>query len=261
MSRGRATVERLGKIGNVAYETASQFGFIYETSTVKSTKYEIGDRVELDDGREYRYCLSTTALITVMGCHFVSPGIISYTAAVIPAAIGDSLVVVPAATHSALVVDELKGGYMIIFKAGVQQFRGIIGNVASAANAAVTVYLDGALDATVTTSSAYEVYGNPYRYIEQSNSITHGRIGPPAVAVAASGQFVWVQVKGPIFLNPQATVINNEGVGVNFRHDGSIEAVATALGATVPDTATTQYAGYRMSGSASGNGPLVMLTG
>ncbi len=261
MGKGRALVERIGNNGTVDYETAGQFGFIYETTSVIQPKYEIGDRVELSDGREYRYCLSTTALVTVMGCQFVSPGIVAYIAAITPAAIGDKSVVVSAQTHDALVVDELKGGYIIIFKAGVQQFRGIIGNAVSAANAAVTVYLDGPLDATVTTSSAYEIYGNPYRYIEQSSSITHGRIGPPAVAVAAAGQFVWVQTKGPIFLNPQATVINNEGIGVNFRHDGSIEATATSLGATVPDTATTQSAGYRMSGSASGNGPLIMLGG
>ena len=255
-------VERVGQIGNVAYETASQFGFIYETTSVKQPKYEIGDRVVLDDGREYRYCLSTTALITVMGCMFVSPGLVGYTAAVLPAAIGDKVVTVPAATHAAAFVkDELKGGYVVIFKGGVQQFRGIIGNDASAINAAVVLYLDGALDATVTTSSAYEVYGNPYRYVSQGSASTHGKIGPPAVAVAASGQFVWVQTKGPIFLNPQATAINKEGVGVNFRHDGSVEAVATSLGATVPSTGTTQYAGYRISGNASDNGPLIMLQG
>ena len=259
MSKGIAICDRLGHQGLVGHEDAGNWDHIYSTSSVKDPKWDIGDRIELPDGREYRYCLSTTALITVMGCHFVSPGIISYTAAVIPAAINDKSVVVPAATHAALVVDELKGGYLIIFKAGVQQFRGITGNAASDANAAVTLYLDGGLDATVTTSSAYEVYGNPYRYVEQSSAITHGRIGPPAVAVAASGQYVWVQTKGPIFLNPQATVIDNEGIGVNFRHDGSIESVAIALGATVPNTATTQYAGFRISGSASGNGPLIML--
>lgn len=259
MPKGKAIIERLGHQGLVQHENAAMWNFIYSTSTVKNPTYDIGDRVELSDGREYRYCLSTTALITVLGCHFVSPGIIAYIAAIVPAAVGDSKVVVSAQTHDALAIDELKGGYIVIFKGGVQQFRGIIGNAVSAENAAVTVYLDGNLDATVTTSSAYEVYGNPYRYVEQSGDLTHGRIGPPAVAVAAAGQYVWVQTKGPIFINPQDTVIENEGIGVNFRHDGTIEAVATALGATVPETATTQYAGFRISGSAAGNGPLIML--
>ncbi len=260
MSKGNAICDRLGHQGLVGHETAGGHDFIYVTSTVKDPKWDIGDRVELADGREYRYCLSTTALITVMGCQFVSPGIISFTSAVIPAAIDDRSVVVPAATHAALVVDELKGGYIIIFKAGVQQFRGIIGNAVSAANAAVTIYLDGALDATVTTSSAYEVYGNPYRYIRQTSGLqVHGYIGPPAVAVAAAAQYVWCQTKGPIFINPRAAVINNEGTGVYWGGDGSLDAAATTFGATVPDDVSTQYAGFRISGNASDNGPLIML--
>ena len=85
--------------------------------------------------------------------------------------------------------------------------------------------------------------------------------GVPAVYVSAADLYFWCQTRGPCFVAPQATMINNEGVGAMFRHDGSLEAVATAIGGTVPDTDGTQYAGFRIIGSADGNGPLFMLQG
>lgn len=264
MAQGKWKRVLLGIQGLVGHKQAPDWGFIYRTSTVRDEKWNIGDSVELPDGRVYRYGLSTTALITPMGCQFVSPGVISYTSAVIAAAIGDREVTVPAATHAAAFAkDELRGGYVTIFKAGVIQFRGIIGNDYSAINAAVTLYLDGDLDATITTSSAYEVFGNPYRYLQQSagSPNLHGFAGPPAVAVSAAAMFFWVQTQGPTFINPQSTLISNEGTGGCWRGDGSLEATATALGGTIPSDDTSQIAGYRMGGNATDAGPLFMLQG
>jgi len=63
------------------------------------------------------------------------------------------------------------------------------------------------------------------------------------------------------WVSPQPTVNNNEGVGCMWRQDGSLEAVATALTATVPNGDSTQYAGHRVAGSEDGNGPLFNLNG
>lgn len=260
MTRGVNKVNYGERASIVHHNTASNRAFLYEPSLEKDSKWNIGDRYVAGDGREFVYSRSSSALITPMAASFTDTGVISFTSAVIAAAVGDVSVVVPAATHSALVLDELRGGFIVIFKAGVIQQRGIIGNTVSAANAAVTIYLDGPLDATVTTSSAYEVYANPYSALNQAAS-AKGKAGVPAVAVSATLMYFWCQVKGPIFINPQSTVTAKEGTGCMFRNDGSLEAVATAIGGTVPSSDTTQYAGFVIAGTADGNGPLFMLQG
>ncbi len=268
MAKGKARTTMLAHTSGLVEGSAggSSWGFIYQTSTVQPSGYFVGDRVILPDGREFRLAKSSTVLNTSEACHFDQTGIIAYTAAVIAAAIGATTVVVPAATHAALATDELRGGYVTIFGSvsdgADMMFRGIVGNSVSVANAAVTLYLDGPLDVAVDTSSAYEVWQNPYQSLgHTTGSPTLGKVGPPAVYVDAADKYFWVQIRGPIFQNPQATLIENEGLGGNWRGDGSLDSVANALGATVPDVSTTQYAGYRMVGDAANNGPLFMLQG
>ena len=267
MARGIAKVKYERQSGNVSVVDRPNWGFIYTTSLVKDAYWDIGDRVVLPDGREFRYGKSSSALNTSEACHFADTGLVAYTAAVIAAAIGDTSVIVPAATHTAVTKDELKGGYVVIFGSVADgadmMFRGILGNDASASAAALTLYLDGPLDVAIDTSSAYEVYANPYGNLAHTTGApSAGKIGPPAVYVSAASMYFWVQVKGPMHQNPQSTVIDNEGLGVNWRSDGSLDAVATALGGlTIPNDSTTQYAGYRMVGDYDNNGPLIMLQG
>ena len=264
MSKGKAKVNYLHRAGLVGNEDAPDWGFIYTTSLVKDPGWNIGDRIVLPDGREFRYAKSTSALNTSEAAHFTASGAIGYVAAVIAAAISDTSVIVPAATHSALAEDELRGGFVVIFGSvsdgADMMFRGITGNSVSVANAAVTLYLDGPLDVAIDTSSAYGVYENPWGSLEHTTgSPANGKAGVPAVYVDATAKFFWCQTKGPIFCNPQATVIANEGLGVNWRGDGSLDSVAQALGATVPDVSTTQYAGFRIMGDAANNGPLIWM--
>jgi hypothetical protein len=235
---------------------------IYAVET--TPRYICGAKYETWDGREFRYCKSAAALVTHLGCQFTSAGVIAITTAVTTAAIGDTKVVVPTATHAALAKDELAGGFIFIYLDGPCATRGIIGNEASASAAAITVYLDGPLAIAVTTSSKFEIFHNPYKYMTQTGGAPDGFgwIGPPAAAVSASGMYFWAQRTGPVNMAPQSTITeSNEAVGLAFRGDGSIEALATALGATIPGNDTSQYAGFRMGGSYTNNGPLICLTG
>ncbi|MBE3139511.1 MAG: hypothetical protein IMZ53_02905 [Thermoplasmata archaeon] len=264
MSRGKNIRELMGIQGLVSSVDMPDWGFIYDVSTVKHPNYNVGDSIDLPDGRGYRYGLSTSALATNLGCQFESSGLIAITTASTAAAIGDKKVVVPAATHAALAKDELRGGYIIIYLNGPAQFRGIIGNDASVSAAAVTIYLDGPLTIAVTTSSKFEVFGNPWRYLVQTagNPNGNGFAGPPAATVSAAAMYFWCQTKGPTNLAVQSTLTGtNEATAGMWRGDGSIEAIATALGATIPTDDTSQYAGYRMGGNYTDNGPLFMLQG
>jgi len=263
MSKGKAIVKYGGRTGIVHSRTAPDYSFVYETSTVKNPEWNLGDKMELPDGRIFRYSLSTGVLKTELACKFTDAGIVPYTAFTTAAALGATEITCPAATHVLQAEDQLRGGYVVILLSGAVQFRGIIGNDATAADVAFKIYLDGPLDTAVTTSSAIEVYGNPYRFLNSNlDPNGNGFAGAPAVAVSAAAMYFWVQTNGPIFLNPQSTMTaTNEATSGYFRHDGSLEALATALGATIPAFDTSQIAGYRMAGSYTGNGPLFMLQG
>lgn len=261
---GKAKVNYIDQTGDVTHSKAPSWEFIYRTSLVKDSEYNIGDRVVLPDGREFRYAKSASTLNTSEACHHTGTGVIAYVAATESVAVGVSKVTIPAASHSAFAEDELRGGFVIIFGSvsdgADMMFRGIVGNDVSVNGAAVTLYLDGGLDVAIDTSSAYEVYENPWAAMAHTaGSPTLGKAGPPAAYVSATLTFFWCQVAGPVFQNPQSTVKENEGLGVNWRGDGSLESVAQALGAAVPDVSTTQYAGHRMMGDADNNGPIIWM--
>ena len=85
--------------------------------------------------------------------------------------------------------------------------------------------------------------------------------GVPMAYVPASESYFWILKEGICWIAPQSTVNDNGGVGICWRHDGSIEGTETALGGTVPAGDTSQIAGHRIVGSQAGNGPLVMFKG
>lgn len=263
MSKGKASALYLHREGLVGHSDSPDWSFIYETSLTKAPKWNIGDRVMLPDGREFRYAKSSGVCASGQACDFVATGFQSYSTPSVAAAVGDTEVTVTAGTHVALAKDALRGGYFISWPAALKdQFRGITGNDAAAADAAFTIYLDGPLTyALVAATTGLEVYENPYASLVTGSNAAKGKAGVPATYVGAANTYFWVQKAGPIFIAPQSTVIGNEGVGCMFRHDGSVEAVATAIGGTVPDTDGTQYAGYHMLGDYAGNGPLFMLNG
>ena len=263
MSKGKAKVVYSGAAGEVVSQGKPSWGFIYESSLIKNPRYNIGDRVVLPDGREFRYAKSSGVCASGQACDFVATGFQSYSTPLVAAAVGDTSVTVTAGTHVALAKDDLRGGYFISWPAALKdQFRGIIGNDAADADAAFKIYLDGPLTvALVAATTGLEVYENPYASLVTGSNAAKGKAGIPAVYVGAASTYFWVQTKGPCFIAPQSTVIGNEGVGCMFRHDGTLEAVATVVDATIPDADGTQYAGYHMLGDYAGNGPLFMLNG
>lgn len=261
MSKGIQNIHIVRQGSEVVMSDAQPYGFVYETSLVKSEKWFCGDRLVLPDGREYKYAKSTAALLSGQGCEFSAVGYTVYTAFAVSAAIGDTGVTVPAATHAALTKDELRGGYIIVFNGTNNnvQFRGITGNDAAAANALFKVYLDGPLvAAVVAATSACETYQNPYAALAAGASVSLAKAGVPASAVAAANTYFWVQTDGFCWVAPQAGLVGKQ-IGAMWRHDGSLDTVTN--GVTVSAFVTSQYAGNIIEGSATGNGPLFYLRG
>jgi len=261
MTRGIANVDYHRQGSEVVDTSASNWADIYTTSLTKDPKWNIGDRRVLPDGREYRYAKSSGVCASGQSVDFDQTGAIPY-ATMVAAAVGDTELTFGATTHDAIAEDELRGGYCVVWTGSdYDQFRGVIGNDASAANAAIKIYIDGPVSTAITVSHSGEVYENPYASVIEASNAALGKGGVPAVYVSAANMYFWVQTRGPRFVAPQSSVDGHGGVGSMFRHDGSLEGVETAIGGTVPATAGTQYAGYRMIGAPAGNGPLFMLQG
>jgi hypothetical protein len=265
MTQGKAKVDYLHSEGLVGPQHAPSWDFIYRASTVKDPNWNIGDRVVLPDGREFYYAKSAGACISGQGCEFTAVGVLSYTAAGVSQSVGDKQVTVPAATHDAFTKDELRGGYALIYDGSTNnvQFRGIIGNDATAANVAFVIYLDGALtEAVVAGTSAIEAFQNPYAALQTSISDTKPVAGVPAVKVTAANTYFWVQTRKFCWVAPQGTVIGNEGKGCYWRHDGSLDDPESTFGLTsgdIPAGCTSQYAGHLVEGDYAGIGPLFNL--
>ena len=267
MSKGKAQVNYLHREGLVGSSDAPDWDFLYEVSTVIDPKWDLGDRVVLPDGREFRYAKNKgdNALYAAHGCEFTYTGYTSYTAFAVSDAIGAREITIPAATHAALTKDELRGGYVLIFDGASDYYttvRGIIGNDAASANALFKVQLDAAITYAITSgTNACEVYRNPFAALDVAADANMPKAGVPASYVGASESYFWVQTKGITWVAPQSSVTGHGGVGVMWRHDGSLEGVETAIGGTVPAADGTQYAGHLVAGTADGNGPLLFLRG
>jgi len=259
-----ARVNYLGEAGIVQSVSQGAWDFIYRTSTVKDPKWNIGDRVELPDGRGFRYGKSAGECVSGLGCRFMAAGFSNYTVADVAQVIGDKEITIPdAATHDEVAENELAGGYVVLYGASENiQFRGIVGNAAAVADAPVKVYLDGPLTAAVVVSTTgVESFQNPYASLLTAGTVNKAVAGCPATQVSDADTYFWVQVTGPCWVSPRGGV-NDRDQGCYWTHEGQIKDTEASLGAiTLPVTNTSQYAGHTILGNEDTIGPLFMLKG
>jgi hypothetical protein len=261
MAKGKNRQQIIGMQGGILSDKYADWDFLYRTSTAKDPLYNIGDTVRLPDKRAFTYAKSAAACIPGQAAEFTYTGYIAITTFTVAAAVGAKTISVPAATHAALTVDELRNGYVVIYDGTTNQvqFRGIVGNDASILNVAFNLQLDASLTEAITTSSKIEVFQNPYAALQTATSTTLAKAGVPVVPVSAANMYFWLQTEGPIWIAPQSGVGAQGGIGCFWRHDGSIESTDTALAVTTAANDLSQYAGFTISGTAAGNGPLFML--
>jgi len=240
--------------------------FLYEVSTTKNPNYNVGDRVILGDQREFVYSKNKGSRIlpNSEACSFTDAGQIAWTSGT-AYDVGVSIITIPTPTHAAaFAVDYLRGGFVVIYQVGGEMFRGILGNDYSAINADVTIYLDAPTTAAIVDANAYEVFGNPYMYMDNEtglNPAINAFGGPPVVDVPATESYFWMQLKGVAHITPQPNMDGIGATGFMWKGDGSAQALATALGVTTQVDSSTQYAGFRIGGNQDGNGPIVYLQG
>ncbi|KKL45752.1 hypothetical protein LCGC14_2352520, partial [marine sediment metagenome] len=113
-----------------------------------------------------------------------------------------------------------------------------------------TLVVTDPIPLALTTSDSAEVMASPYRNLTASISNKYAVMGMPTLA-ATSGQYLWIQTWGPVWIAPQAAV----GSGGNnllciFRHDGSIDE----LDSSDANNSKGQIAGFVMAHASGGGG-------
>ncbi len=259
MAKGKARRTLLGIQGHVLQAQAPNWEFIYRASTIRDDQWNIGDIVELPDGREFHYAKSSAECASGQAVEYVAVGVQTYAVVLNAQVIGDKVLTITGGTHDAIAKDELRGGYVITWPgAKKDQFRGIIGNDVSAEDADIKIYLDGALTvALVAGSTGVEAFQNPFANVRTGSSSVKAKAGVPATYISGANIFFWVQTGGFGWLAPQADMITNK-IGAYYRHDGSIQA-DQAFASLVAGEDTTQYAGNRVIGDKDNIGPLFLL--
>jgi len=211
MSKGKARVDYLGSAGLVQSDTAPGWDFLYKASTVKDSKWNIGDRVVLPDGRVFRYGKCGAALTSMKrGVKNYNLLVTELDAIAGAASIGaKSIEITFADTDGVLnggviAEDSLRGGYISIYASAADRpQRGIIGNDARANGdtGTTTVYLDATLNVAVTAGSNCEILANPYSDLRELNDTHTSVMGMPLVD-AAVNEYFWIQTWGPCRITP-----------------------------------------------------------
>jgi len=203
MSKGIAKVDYLHGPGLIGHSNAPNWDFLYEHSSVKNPKYNIGDRVVLPDGRVFRYAKAASANIEAgkgvkFGGTMADDGIALCSPAAAEIAGAKSFTV----ANQTFAVDELRGGYCCLYTASstYQQF-GIVGNSAASAST-VTIYLDHPMTTALGATNGIEVLPNPCRYLTYINDVDYNSVAGIPVSVPASGEYFWIQTWGPVWCNP-----------------------------------------------------------
>lgn len=261
----------LSGAGLVRRDNAGGWDFLYEASTVKDPRFNIGDRVTLPDGRVFRYALASGTCNPEVGAYKAKK---TNTVAVAPAqasgagAIGSHFVTVTIDTEigvlttGVLAENELAGGYIVVGNGSAQhpQMRQIISHPAlTSAGGSLTLKLDAELVTAVTAATTtIELMESPFYCIKADNSggqyVTY--LGVPA-RVATSGQYFWVQTKGIAWITSDGNTCDS-GLDRTIVWVGN-GSVVSSNDITVESGLQIAGVAMDMSGSGASNAPFVML--
>lgn len=261
----------LSGAGLVRRDNAGGWDFLYQASTVKDPRFNIGDRVTLPDGRVFRYALASGTCNPEVGAYKPKK---TNTCAVAPAqasgagAIGNHFVTVTIDTEigvlttGVLAENELAGGYIVVGNGNAQhpQMRQIISHPAlTSAGGSLTLKLDAELVTAVTAATTtIELMESPFYCIKADNSggqyVTY--LGVPA-RVATSGQYFWVQTKGIAWITSDGNTCDS-GLDRTIVWVGN-GSVVSSNDITVESGLQIAGVAMDMSGSGASNAPFVML--
>ena len=227
---------------------------IHQVSTIQ--RYPIGfkyPKANPLDLRCYRYASAGNGLNCGSGAHLGFSQDVNFCNITVDlAAAGKYTLVITVAGgdgrlgNGAIGVNELAGGYIIIFPDGMADIlnRMIVANTATIAGGGLmTITVDKPLTVALSPNPHAECIASPYLDVLFGNLERQMIVGIPTVA-AVAGEFVWLQTWGPTWATPGGVVwATAENTLAMFDGNGNIEAFDEAL----PVTGAQQIAGHIMS--------------
>lgn len=270
MAKGKASALYLHREGLVGHQNAPDYNFIYESSTVKDARWNIGDRVILPDGKVFRYCKSAGQCDTFIANTFYNaiPATgIDYSLLAASAAIGATEVVMTNQGTVAQTEDGLRGGHINFgVDNNLVQQRGIIGNSAGGVSDEITIQLDAPLILALTTADYGYCMPSPYSSVVGAATAygldggTQGKIsfcGYSAVSVTAADVYHWEQTWGQISASLYGSAVGKTQYmrEVVFRYDGNL----IHRGATGVTGLEAQTAGFILDNNSADNGATVVM--
>jgi hypothetical protein len=209
---------------------------IYEESSY--AKFDLGEKLELKDGREFRYANFGAAV----GAGLVVSQDVSATCAAesqgtmtAAAAGATEVVVTDATTLGSATADQFAGGYLhIVDDAGeAHQYR-IKSNTAASSNAVTFTLYDG-LVVAVTTATDVAITGGLYNKLVGATGATDYIVSGVTPIAFTSGYYGWVQTRGIATVLSDGAITVGQTLMLSDNVAGSVEALdATAVANSHP---------------------------
>jgi len=210
---------------------------IYEGSTLQN--YDLGTRRITPDGRVYRYGKCGVALTSMNKGVKNIRGLISILDNVCKAAaIGATVLdVATDAFSGTLLEDELRGGYISLYRGSDRQQRMITRNTAvpTLAGGVVRLTLADPLVTAINLNDNIEILWNPYSALRIGSHNYSAVLGMPT-RLAAVNEYFWIQTWGPCRISPE-----DAGFG---DIDNELQFVFGSTGGIIPHYETNLYSGY-----------------
>ena len=265
MSKGKASALYLHREGLVGHNTAPDYNFIYDSSTVRDPRFYVGDRVILPDGKVFRYCKSAgqcDTFITNVFMNAIPATGIDYSVLAASAAIGATEITMTNQGTVAQTLDGLRGGHINMgTNNNTVQQRGIIGNSAGGVSDEITIQLDAPLIKALTTSDYAYCMPSPFSAVQGAQVGTApgrvGFVGYSAVSVTAANVYHWEQTWGQISASLYGSAVGKTQYmrEVVFRYDGNL----IHRGSTGATGLEAQQAGFILDNNAADNGATVIM--
>lgn len=228
--------------------------------------YPVGTK--LVDGERVFYYAKASAIGVTSSDLGVKNGYrqhIAYTTVAVAAAKGDKTLVIDVAAtdgiakNGAIAVNELAGGYVVIFghDSDAHVCRILENTVRVAGAGEMTLTLQDEINATLVADADHaECMANPFLGCETNIDDEEPVVGVAHVKVTANYWF-WLQTWGPAWLSPQGEVGDApHDHQVVFRHDGSLDEHDYSD----VYTAKQQHAGFVLAhANAGGQGAVFVM--
>ena len=224
---------------------------LFSSGGTSSPEHAIGQRVEANDGRVFRYVFCTpTALVAGKLQQGPAQKTNHQNLTAPAAAIGDTSLAVTLGSTLAQ-ENEYAGGLLVVtVTPGVGYSYRIKSHPAAAADASLTLTLEDPIEVALTSTSRLDLVHNPYRGVIVNPTTATGPVVGVAVDVISAGNYGWIQSGGAVGCLADGTINVGQTVYASAVTAGAVTQVGTpaaVVGYAVTGVATTEYGAIHLS--------------